>query len=553
MSEPITSFDLRTQPWILARAHDGEAVELSTMDTFTQAPVLRGLTGDLPTQQLAILRLLLAILLRSLPTGRNSPVDAWQRLWEAGMFPLDRVGAYLEHYSTRFDLLDADTPFYQVANLRTAKDEFFGLERLIADVPTRHQYFTTRAGDAVERISFAEAARWVVHCQAFDPSGIKSGAVGDDRVRGGKGYPIGTAWVGGLGAVVVEGSSLFETLMLNLIPRPPSRDVTSADDRPVWERPAVGPSIEEGHPAPRGPADLFTWQSRRIRLQHDGCSVTGVLIANGDPLEPHDMFNLETMSGWRRSEPQEKKLKRVPVYMPRAHQPERSLWRGFDSLLAVGASPTGGKEAAAFLAPPVLEWIARLRTDGVVATDLPLRTRAISLEYGSQSSVVGGLTDDSVLLHASVLADNELRVSAIDAVRDADQAVYALSQLAGKLVLAAGGEAAGARDRARELGYHALDAPYRRWVSSLVDGVDAYERRADWQRAVRRHIEGLGAEFIENAGDPAWVGRDVNGIWTDTGLSARFFDASLRKHLPLAYPVRGSGEPSRESHPQEVP
>src|SRR5699024_2697574 len=62
-----------------------------------------------------------------------------------------------------------------------------------------------------------EAARWLVHCMAFDISGIKSGAVGDPRVKGGKGYPIGIGWSGWLGGLYFEGDTLFQTLMLNTV------------------------------------------------------------------------------------------------------------------------------------------------------------------------------------------------------------------------------------------------------------------------------------------------------------------------------------------------
>lgn len=38
------------------------------------------------------------------------------------------------------------------------------------------------------------------------------------------------------------------------------------------------------------------------------------------------------MTAWRRSQAQEKKLKMPLVYLPRAHQSDKALWRGLDSL-----------------------------------------------------------------------------------------------------------------------------------------------------------------------------------------------------------------------------
>ncbi|MGV7400563.1 type I-E CRISPR-associated protein Cse1/CasA, partial [Mycobacterium kansasii] len=87
------------------------------------------------------------------------------------------------------DLFDPVAPFFQVAGLRTAKDDVFSLDRIVADVPNGEPLFTTRSGADLARMAPAEAARWLVHAHAFDPSGIKSGALGDDTVKGGKGYP----------------------------------------------------------------------------------------------------------------------------------------------------------------------------------------------------------------------------------------------------------------------------------------------------------------------------------------------------------------------------
>ena len=122
-----------------------------------------------------------------------------------------------------------------------------------------------RAGNARDSLSYGEAARWLVYAQAYDYSGIKSGAVGDSRVKGGKGYPIGTGWTGMTGGVLVVGENLLDTLILNTC----SSALTNSQDRPVWERQPDGPDTREkvGENAyPQGPSDLLTWQSRRIRL-----------------------------------------------------------------------------------------------------------------------------------------------------------------------------------------------------------------------------------------------------------------------------------------------
>jgi len=532
MSSP--SFDLISQPWFRTRRSDNTVTELSLIDVLGSAHQIVGLAGEVPTQDLALLRLLLAILRRSFPQMRSR--EDWAEAWRAGRFDMAPIERYLERHRERFDLLHAETPFLQVAGLSTAKGEMTELTRLIADVPAGHAYFTTRAGAALTTMTFAEAARWIVHCQAYDPSGIKSGAVGDDRVTGGRGYPIGIAWAGWLGAVVVEGASLFETLLLNLplgkkLPDP-------AVDLPVWERPPLGPGIEDRPGAPYGPVDLLTWPSRRIRLGHDGERATGVLIANGDPLHPRNMFRYEFMTGWRLSETQMKAQKTTdPVFMPRAHVPDRAVWRGLESLL----TPTNDTQRT--IAGRWLEWLAELQANEILPESFPLRIRTTGMQYGSQSAVIDDITDDVLPLHLVVLTDTQLTDLAIKGVQAVGEAVRTLGQLASELIQAAGGDrdlAAAHRDEAREQGYAALDAAYRQWVGGLAAESDRAAEHERWQRQVRRRVSELGRELLDSASPASWSGRPsgTDGSPPVTAATAaNWFYINLRKALPMAYDV----------------
>jgi hypothetical protein len=170
-------------------------------------------------------------------------------------------------------------------------------------------------------IGFAEAARWLVHCHAFDASGIKSGAKGDDRVKGARGYPIGPGCCGRYGGVYASGENLRETLLLNLIATETEYVRFKDEDRPVWEREPQTAAIERrpGHDdewpsgRPLGPLDLYTWQSRRVRFHFDEDGVTGALVCQGDKMHAANMQLVEPFTAWRRSPAQEKKLKQ-PVW-----------------------------------------------------------------------------------------------------------------------------------------------------------------------------------------------------------------------------------------------
>lgn len=545
MTTDAPSFNLITQPWLPVQYRDGTEKELSLLEVFKQAPLLRRLVGDVPTQEFALLRLLLAILHDAIGGPEDS--DEWAELWTQDeaeqQLPFDRIASYLEQYYHRFDLLHPTTPFFQVADLHTQKNDVFSLDRIVADVPNGELFFTMRAR-GVDRLSFAEAARWLVHAHAYDTSGIKSGAVGDPRAKGGKGYPQGVSWAGNLGGILVEGANLYETLLLNLVAFDTDNLIVTPEDRPAWRQPpttAAPADDEELAQRPYGLCDLYTWQSRRIRLHYDADGVYGVLLAYGDPLAPHNKHNHEPMTAWRRSPAQEKKLKKPQVYLPREHDPTRSAWRGLGALVAGEASGAEQRgEAAAIVRPRILDWVARLVNEGFLPEDYFIRTRLIGVSYGTQQAVIDEIVDDHVAMAVVLLheRDSGLGRTAIKAVEDAEKAVTVLGGLAADLAKAAGADPETPRAAARDRGFGMLDGPFRTWLATLAPGTDATERRRAWQQKAHRIISDLGRQLVAEAGEAAWNGRVIKGKNTDVWLNASRADlkfrAELKKELPMA-------------------
>lgn len=547
------TFSTIDEPWITVALRDGSTDELSLLGCFERATEIRAVVGDIPTQAFALVRLLLAIIHRSLPT-LDHPYDNWRELWSAPALPVEWIRDYLHEHAQRFDLLHPETPFLQVADLRTQKDEPGGLERLVADYPPNEQYFTMRGGGAIETISFAEAARWVVHAQAYDVSGIHPGAVGDPRVKGGKGYPLGTSWTGELGGILLEGPTLKDTLLLNLV-----LDGPRNEDTAVWERAPLTSLVEDRpRPGPLGRADILTWPSRRIRLFHDGEKVTGALVCYGDVLRPQNRFAHETMTAWRRSANQEKSLGGV-VYMPIRHDPARALWRGLGGLLPRHSVVEGD----ATVPPGTLRWLDALQEDGMLAADYPLRVHSYGVAYGTQSSVIDEIVDDAVDMQVVVLSSEgrELAATIVDLVDATRRAVDALGQLASNLAVAAGGESPGVRDRAREQAYFELDEPFRHWLAAVAPGDSVDDQVGRWSDSARRILSRRGEELVAEAGPAAWVGREDSRIGHVSSSKAHvWFRARLQKALPrtraeLPYSdVRaGGGTPEHPDTAEEAP
>ena len=321
---------------------------------------------------------------------------------------------------------------------------------------------------------------------------------------------------------------------------------SGAADLALWERPPLTAAVDPDFHA-NGPAAALTWPSRRLRLVHDPTGVTGVLIANGDPLAPQNSNRFEPMTTWRRSAQQEKKSGVVPVYMPRTHDPERSVWRGLEALLPQGVTERQGAEAAGARSSASLDWVRR-QTDAL-GPDYLIRTRAVGMSYGSQSSSTVEILDDSLVMHTGLLSTAELQAAAVDAVRAAEAAVNALGDLARNLAVAAGGEGEGARDQARRMGFFALDGPFRRWLADLDGRFRCGRRHSRLALPDPRILREIGEQLMPDAGPMAFAGRpSALGRHIDAGLAALYFRRSSEQGASIG-PQRSDVPSSHRRHP----
>lgn len=509
-----SSFNLIDEPWISALGPAGHEI-VSLREAFRRSRELRALAGDLPTQDAAVLRLLLAILHRSVGAAATKAEEHWEWLRSQPSLLLPEVDGYLEHVRDRFDLLSPSEPFMQVAAMTARQGS--GLVKLIPDVPDGIPFFSTRGGSELASLTFAEAARWLVHCQAYDPAGIKTGMAQDPNTKGGKSYPIGVAWLGRCGLVVVEGDTLHDTLLFNLVID--RDDDVNVDDIPPWERSDDPWSRRE---SAEGPVDLMTWQARRVLLKHDGNVITDVLLTNGDRAPLVNQHHLERHTAFRRSPGLEKSTGMATVYTPRPHDPTRALWRGLSVLLAE-------RRATQATQPPgLINWIAKLQRSQCLDPDTPVRLRAIGVAYGSNDSVIASTFDDALALHAVVTCDENLRWAVTRAVELSDHVGQLIAELAAGVSRAAGRQPDGPRNSAREDFFFRLDEKFRHWVGSLTTRTDAEEALSRWCHDLRRTALAVADDTVAAGGEAAWKGREANGKHVSSPLAHRWFLTKLR-------------------------
>ena len=81
------AFNLLDEPWIKVRTLAREVQELSLMEVFDKAHTLRGLAGEIPTQDVAVIRVLEAVLLGvtkpDRPRSDDESLYCWDSWWRA--------------------------------------------------------------------------------------------------------------------------------------------------------------------------------------------------------------------------------------------------------------------------------------------------------------------------------------------------------------------------------------------------------------------------------------------------------------------------------------
>ncbi len=513
------SFNLVREPWIRVRRTD-ESLDLLSLDTvFEHMSDISSLNGETPSQNLAVFRLLIAILIRSLRA--ESPFDSsyeepdmWRALYDSEDLS-DIVRDYLAAHEERFDIFDPVAPFFQVADLATKKGEHSDAAVLIPDVGPR--LFSTRTRDDARVLDAATAARWLVWLQGYDPSGIKSGALGDPRVKGGKGYPIGTGWCGAIGAVTLTGTTLRDSLLLSFpVSELKARNAETGLDLPPWER-DLATSAPRGMDEiePEGVVDLLTWQQRRVRFfAEDGDpNVTGVLIANGDKLARANRSE-EPYSAQRFSEAQTKKAGRE-IRFARTLDPDLTIWRGVQSIFAEAATGTNAfvssKKAAVPDRPAPV--IAQLQSElgeviDEVLGDTPIVLTLTGVTYGTQDSFIESEIFETVPTNLALLTaegDDWRRValSAVDRVLSfRGKYRWFLRQL----LVSAGASPEDYPDEQTTAWLDELQIAFVNWIATLTDRDSPEAADLEWRKTFYRITERAIDQAIDDAGPRAAIG-----------------------------------------------
>lgn len=509
-------FNLWDEPWIRVMDAQCKVENLSLTDVLIHAHEYKALAGELPTQDVAILRLLLAVLhtIFARVDAQGNPhrleneeeaVDFWRELWENGKLPEQPIRSYREQWHERFWLFHPKRPFGQVAELTYGtKLTAAKLNGEISEGGNTVRLFSSYANSEKKQLTYEQAARWLIHLNSADDSAVKPSKEGKAASATGKLESAGTGWFGKIGLTVLKGATLFQTLLYNFVLVHTSG--LQSQQSPVWEREKM--TLDEAKEIPKldNLAELYTIPSRKIKLIRTEDKVTGFYAIKGEFFS-EEVGLAEPMTAWRKISKKNQPDKLIP-YM---HEFGRQMWRDFSVLLSQAADGNYN--------PQVVGWYNTLLDNDDLALILPkfICMEIFGINYDSKKCKITNIFYDSLSLHAAILSElgAGLRSDIQTEIQKCEKLANAAGHLARHLYLAEGGSDNSCEsvvNAAKEQLYYRLDIPFRKWLRSIepneegdVDG-DTFPNWHETAKSIAFHYA---QEQVSHASDTAMIGHII--------------------------------------------
>lgn len=559
------SFNLVTDPWLkVIEIQSNQERTVSLTELFENSQNYRQLAGEMHSQDLAILRLLLAILttvytrfdattgelyswLEKAATnelrvdqemyddnGQHDLLATWKSLHQAGHFS-EVVVQYLEQHQERFDFF-GEQPFYQATtedydalvpeNKRVAAGKgqvsIKQINRRVSESANTPAIFAPKSGGAKNEIQLDELVRWVIAYQNF------TGVTDKTKVVTAEKFSNPAGWLYRLNPVFVKGKSLFETLMLNLVLIDTRKnDAEYVFQKPVWEYPTVHDYVEmrKKQILPDNLAELYTAWSRLLHIEWRDSGQPAIFSA-GIPMFAADSALIEPMTTWRL----DKKTNEYRPALKGLQSVGIAMWRNFGQYVKV-------KQADDIHEPGMVIWLRKLKKEHLIARNAPLILNSIALisdgNATSQSPAVE-LIDD-MQLQADVLFDPEIA----DYWPTRIEGVIEQTQTVGKDYYHFASDIATIRNvETRPFAsalsakfYDRLNEPFKQWLAGLTGEDDRDEKINLWKDQLKEITTQAVADVMQSPSP-----RDIKGISGEKGL-LNIFTAknrlmfNLRTHL----------------------
>lgn len=571
-------FNLVTQPWIKVIDNNSYEQTVSLIELFQNTANYRQLVGEMRTQDLAVLRFLLAVLTTvysrydadgnpyewldvDKDTMINSPndmaniddlIDTWDQLYENGKFS-QIVLDYLELYADKFDLLSEEYPFYQVT-----KEQYDSLvpiskavakgkgtvavkqmNRTISESNNSRAIFSPTTGQGKNRISLDELARWLITYQNF------TGVTDKTKVNAKDKFSISKGWLYSINPVIAEGQNLFETLMLNLVLGDVNLEDTYHNQHPVWEYDNIENYIDARarNILPDNRAELYTIWSRVLHIEWDTNGQPTIFSAGLPSFEIIDN-NLEPNTTWKQT-----KKKAEIVRRPESQylgSLNKAMWRSFGHYVRTSTDEEQESRDTKPPIPGIVLWLNRLKDEDYIPENklIELDNIAMVSDGNATSQSPAAEVIDSMRLEAGVLFDSneDKRMYWPDRIED----VIELTQQVGDyyyLFAKNIGEMRNLSDPASFAAklsaqfYERLNEPFNDWLASLRNNQERDHRVNEWKETVLHIARDAAQEMMQNSTikDARSRNKKIKGKDQDVNIFTynRIFNIQVNRTLAL--------------------
>lgn len=564
----MSRFNLIDEPWIsVVIDYKGATKLVGLKEFFENAHTYIALAGDMPTQDFAVMRFILAILhtvfsrydaqgnayetvelndrmqqLEEVDQGdyeeyEDALLDTWKDLWKAGKFP-DIVLKYLDAWHDRFYLYDDKYPFYQVTKeiISKVNAQFTDntcttaivcpklINRTISESGNKIALFSPRCNSNKNNLTDAELVRWLITFQAVSNASDKKSIIKDKTLQ----KSIG--WIYGLGGLFFSSNNLFKTLLFNFILKHPDSQY-NVPQHPAWELEQY--ELYEKYQKSimiDNLACLYTNWSRLVYLFYytgnkkeskDKESRENLRLRIVKTIAPQKETNiLEPMAKWKNGSD------KIPI----ADKPQKteSIWRSFGAIFNLSDNDRRSPVIADNLnhLKEYFDEDELVQVNVISAIDDGKQaSRALVEEYHDNFNlklyVATDLIDRGWVVRINHIIETTQEIIEKDYSRFLSE-IKTIRNINFKDFVS---------NKKGDL-YFKIDKPFRDWLANIdcKDNKDAKEQ--EWYTELRQIIRIQVYEFIKNASLRDFIGVVVKDKEKNIALALNMFMVSVNKKLP---------------------
>lgn len=544
----MSEFNLIDEPWIsVVTDYKGTTKLVGLREFFKNCQNYLDLAGEMPTQNFAVMRFLLAILhtvfSRYDADGkpyemvilndkmqqtesilkedeskyRRKLMETWANFWEKGKFP-EVVIAYLECWHDRFYLFDDEYPFYQVkedfsgicelynqsgSTDKVSQMSFKTINRTISETGKNTAMFSMvndEENPFRDKLTNAQLTRWIINFMGYTSTPDKTKIKSFKEIKNIEKYDGHKGWLYSIGGLHYKTDNLFKTLLLNLVLVHPSKKFTTDIQSPAWENtPEENIKFYLNDSKIDNLARLYTDYSRAIRISKTENEYGRYLEVIQLPLLDKKENYLECMTIWKNIG------KNDDIFVPVENNPHESLWRNFGMIYNKNHSLNKYKT------PYIVDWMDII-SGFINDTKVKLVGMGIKSDSTSSNSMKNEIYDELIVNYEiSNNSSDKLWISRIDDAigktkRFLETDYFNFANELIKIQKSQNKKFKNETNIYLESLYYKIDQPFRDWLSSIEYSENKDEKIDEWFKIFKKIVMEEVEKICSELSDKYYIG-----------------------------------------------